>query len=278
MYLITGASGQLGQTFRSMLSHDQAYFADSRELDITCPKSIQKYIDAHQNISLIINCAAFTNVEKAEEDQTESRLVNIDGARNLAKTHIPLIHISTDYVFDGQKRAPYHTSDPVNPLNHYGQHKAHGEQAILETSKTAIIIRTSWLYSEYGNNFLKTILRLLNEKESLGVIYDQIGTPTYARHLAEAILHIAPQLLPAHQGIYHFANDQSGSWFDFAQEIQRFSNTNCRLSKILAKDYPYKAKRPAYSVLDIKKIKETFGVQTPHWHQGVLTCLKKLSS
>lgn len=275
MLLVTGANGQLGSELRLLLGA-QAVFADRQELDITSQSDVAAYCSQF-DFKTIINCAAYTAVDKAENDYDQAYAINCTGPANLAATGIPLIHISTDYVFDGNNCHPYSEEDTVNPQSVYGRTKLAGEQKVLENASAAAIIRTSWLYSEFGNNFVKTMRRLGAERDELKVVFDQTGTPTYAKDLATAIIDIIPQLTPGMKDVFHFSNEGVCSWYDFAVEIMRQSNLNCRIIPIESKDYPVPAKRPFYSVLNKAKIKNTFGLKINHWKESLSLCLKNLS-
>lgn len=272
MYLVTGSCGQLGSELQRLLPN--ALFADVTELDITDASAVAKFVKSHQ-VDTIINCAAYTAVDKAEDDETAAYKINVEGPANLAATGAKIIHISTDYVFDGLAHKPYTPEDTPNPVSVYGRTKLAGEQAVLQQAETAIIIRTSWLYSIFGNNFVKTMHRLGSEKESLNVVNDQIGTPTYAFDLAQAIVKILPQLRPENKGIYHFSNEGVCSWYDFATEIMALSGLSCQVSPIPSEAYPTRANRPYYSVLNKQKIRNIFGVETPHWKESLAKCLKQ---
>lgn len=270
--LITGAKGQLGTELSKLLS--DAILTDVTELDITDFAAVQKFIADHK-IGTIINCAAYTAVDKAEEDVALAEKINVSGPENLAKTGCKIVHISTDYVFDGKGYKPYTPEDETNPISVYGKTKRAGELAVLQNAKEAVIIRTAWLYSPYGNNFVKTMRRLGAEKESLNVVADQVGTPTYAADLAEAIVHILPQISEKTKGIYHFTNEGVCSWYDFATEIMAQSHLTCQVNPIPSSAYPTKAKRPFYSVLDKTKTKTTFNLQIPNWKESLRKCLKQ---
>lgn len=270
--LITGAHGQLGIELSKLLS--DATLTDVAELDITDFDAIQKFVADH-GIGTIVNCAAYTAVDKAEDDVVLAQKINVLGTENLAKTGCKIVHISTDYVFDGKGHRPYAPEDEPNPVSVYGKTKLAGEQAVLNNTKEAIIIRTAWLYSPYGNNFVKTMRRLGAEKESISVVADQIGTPTYAADLAEAIVKILPQMNEQNRGIYHFTNEGVCSWYDFASEIMDQSGLTCQVKPILSSAYPTKATRPFYSVLDKSKIKNTFNINIQHWKKGLEKCLKQ---
>ncbi|MDR1942548.1 MAG: dTDP-4-dehydrorhamnose reductase [Endomicrobium sp.] len=281
MFLITGAKGQLGRCFADILNPKQAYFYDSDEMNITNIKSIQKCLIG-KNIAAIINCAAYTNVDKAEDEKEKAYAVNVVGVENLAKTaeemDIPIIHISTDYVF-GEQYASFLLNEEslVSPLGVYGKTKLYGENTIKKYAKNYVIIRTSWLYSEYEHNFLKTVIKLASERQEIKIVSDQIGTPTYAPDLARAIVEILSKLKKGTKEIYHFSNEGVCSWYDFAYEIVRQRNLNCNVLPIKTSEYPTKAKRPFFSVLDKSKIKKEFNLQIDHWIKGIEKCLKKLS-
>lgn len=274
MFLITGADGQLGQEIKKILPN--AITTNRHQLDITDESAVQKFI-INNNIDTVINCAAYTAVDKAETDKISALKINTDGPRNLAKSCAKIIHISTDYVFDGMGHKPYKTQDTTNPVSVYGYTKLSGENEVLKYADQAIIIRTAWLYSQYGNNFVKTMLRLGAEKDSINVVSDQVGSPTYAADLAKAIVQILPQIKPENKGIYHFTNEGVCSWYDFAHEIIKLSGFKCKVNPIPSSAYPTPAKRPFYSVLDKNKIKKVFNIEIQHWTQGLEQCLKQLS-
>lgn len=281
--LITGGDGQLGNALKSASKKFktlQLVFTDVADFDITNPASINQYLE-ESKFDFIVNCAAYTAVDKAEEEQDLAFLINAKGPENLAiaceKYQSKLIHISTDYVFDGTSHVPYIESMETNPPSVYGQSKLAGEEAILKNSKSSIIIRTSWLYSEFGNNFLKTMLRLGADRDTLSVIFDQIGTPTYAGDLAEAILNIiVSEKKTSTNEIYHFSNEGVISWYDFAKEIMELAQLNCSITPIESRDYPLPAPRPHYSVLNKTKIKTTFGLEIPYWKDSLKLSLKRL--
>ena len=282
--MITGANGQLGNCLRDLASEYQEkyrfFYTDVEELDITEEEAIDKYIVENQ-ISIIINAAAYTAVDKAEDDEANAYRINCEAVANLAnaaKKHgLFLIHVSTDYVFPGDACTPYVETDPTGPLSVYGSTKLAGEQAIQESGCRAVIIRTSWLYSEYGNNFVKTMLRLGAERESLRVVCDQIGGPTYAGDLAKAIFGMLDhQPEDGRVEIYHFANEGVCSWFDFAKAIMELGGLGCRVEAIPSSDYPAKAHRPAFSVFNLGKIKSTLGVDIPYWRESLVLTINKL--
>ena len=268
--LVTGANGQLGSELSKLLP--DAFLADKNRLDITDFKAVDSFINSN-NIDTIINCAAYTAVDKAEDEKDMAYKVNVVGAENLAKTKCKLIHISTDYVFDGNSCRPYKPEDKTNPVSVYGKTKLQGEEAILKNNRNTIIIRTAWLYSKNGNNFMKTMQRLGAEKESVNVVYDQVGTPTLAGDLAKAIVDILPQINEETAGIYHYTNEGVCSWYDFACKIMELSGLNCKVNPILSEQYPTKAVRPHYSVLDKSKIRKTFNLEIKHWEDALKKCL-----
>lgn len=270
--LITGANGQLGSKLKELLP--MAVFADVEDLDITDAAAVARFVDVHA-IDTIINCAAYTAVDKAEDDEALAYKINVTGPENLAKTGCKLVHVSTDYVFDGTGHKPYQPSDEAKPVSVYGKTKKAGEDAVLNNAKIAVVLRTAWLYSEYGNNFVKTMRRLGAEKESLNVVCDQVGTPTYAGDLAQAIVDILPQMSERNKGIYHYTNEGVCSWYDFAREIMELSSLSCKVCPILSSAYPTKAQRPFYSVLDKSKTKETFNITISHWTEGLKKCLRQ---
>lgn len=272
MYLITGCNGQLGTELKKRLPG--AICADVDMLDITDAVAVDKFV-RENNVDLIINCAAYTAVDKAEDDIELATKINIDGPRNLAKTGAKIIHISTDYVFDGVGYKPYVTDDETNPISVYGKTKRAGELAVLENALVAVVIRTAWLYSPYGNNFVKTMRRLGAERDSINVVSDQIGTPTYAGDLADAIVQIIPQMTRENSGVYHFTNMGVCSWYDFASEIMEKSGLDCVVNPIKSSEYPTRAVRPFYSVLDKSKIQTVFNIKIDHWKKGLEKCLKQ---
>ncbi len=279
--LITGANGQLGNELKKrteLLPNARFFFTDVEDLDITQEHSLMDFFKQNK-VDYVVNCAAYTAVDKAENEQNAALLINCQALSNLAKACLAnnsfLIHISTDYVFNGQNCKPYKEIDIVEPVSFYGISKWRGEQ-MAKNAEKGIIIRTAWLYSNFGTNFVHTMQRLGRERESLNVVFDQVGTPTYAGHLAEAIWKIIPQLNDWNEGvqIYHFSNEGVCSWYDFAMEIMQQSKLKCRVLPIETKDYPTPAARPFYSVLNKTKIKQRFGLSIPHWKEGLLEMLK----
>jgi len=271
MILITGANGQLGHTFQSLISTKQAIFR-GRELDITNFELVEDFITTH-SVTAIINAAAYTAVDLAETESALAFHINSFGARNLAlisqKFEIPLIHISTDYVFDGTNYRPYVETDIPNPISTYGKSKLEGEEAVLELAHSAYIIRTSWLYSGFGKNFLTNITKLALERESLSIVADQIGTPTYAQDLAEVILELLPNLEAGTRQILHYSNQGVASWYDFAYEIINLQNIDCKLTPIPTTSYPTPAARPYYSILDKTLISSLLQSPIPHWKDSL---------
>ncbi len=279
--LVTGSNGQLGSEIYALnAGKNEYFFTDIEELDVTNKKAIIDFVEKN-NIRIIVNCSAYTNVDKAEEEYDIANLINNKAVQSLAEVcksnNIFLIHISTDYVFDGQKNIPYKETDPTQPLGVYGKTKLAGEKAIEDICDTYLIIRTSWLYSVYGNNFVKTIQRLSEEKEELRVVFDQIGTPTNAEDLACFIEYIIENnLCETQRGIYHFSNEGVCSWYDFAQEIVVLSENNCVIMPCYSEEYPTKVTRPFYSVLDKTKVKKDFSYRIPYWKNSLSKCMKKI--
>ena len=282
--LVTGANGQLGSEMRRLgaVSPNEYIFTDVAELDITDKAAVMAFTEQN-NVNIIVNCAAYTNVDKAEDDEAMAELINSTAVRNLAEAMKAvdgtLFHVSTDYVFGSEGNTPRTEDMPTNPLGVYGQTKLRGEQAIAEVGAKAIIIRTAWLYSEFGNNFLKTMLRLTAEKESLNVVFDQVGSPTYAGDLALAIFSIIEgEVYEGNEGVYHFSNEGVCSWYDFATEIAAAAgHDNCKVQPCHSNEFPSKVTRPPFSVLDKTKIKTTFGIEIPHWRDSMLYCMQRLA-
>ena len=281
--LITGANGQLGSSLRRLggVSPHNYFCTDVAELDITDAAAVLRTVE-ERRIDVIVNCAAYTDVERAEEDEPTAELLNHKAAGNLAAaakaTGATLFHVSTDYVFDGTAHTPYTEDGTPSPLGAYGRTKLAGERAVMASGCRYLIFRTAWLYSEYGNNFLKTMLRLTAEKERLNVVFDQAGTPTYAGDLAMTIFSIVEGgYFAGNEGLYHFSNEGVASWYDFAAEIAAAAgHDKCRIRPCRTAEFPTKAARPAYSVLDKSKLKETFGLEIPHWRESMLYCLKNM--
>lgn len=286
--LVTGANGQLGMSLRKMadrVGHDASWlFTDVEELDITDAAAIRAMVAGNQ-IDTIINCAAYTNVDAAEDNETLAEKLNAQAVENLALAMKEvgglLVHISTDYVFGGEPRnTPCREDLPACPTGAYGRTKLHGEQAILRSGVRYLIIRTSWLYSEYGKNFVKTMLRLTQERPSLKVVFDQVGTPTYAGDLAEAIVKMLERAGQAgHDGVFHYSNEGVCSWYDFAKAIAAYAgHTDCDIQPCHSDEFPSKVVRPAYSVLDKTLVKKTFGLSVPYWTDSLKKCLRNLSA
>jgi dTDP-4-dehydrorhamnose reductase len=281
--LITGANGQLGNELRKLhtqFPQHQFIFTDIGELDITHASDVQDFF-LKNGINCCINVAAYTAVDKAETDAEMAQKINVEAVKYLAQacrqSSALFIHISTDYVFNGRNYTPYHEADAVAPTSLYGKTKAEGEQIAIQENPHTIVIRTSWLYSTFGNNFVKTMLRLAESKPELRVVADQVGTPTYAEDLANAILQIIDFLNFKKDkdifGIYHYSNEGVASWYDFAHAIFEIRNLKIDLKPIKTVEYPTPATRPAYSILDKYKIKNTFGIAIPHWRESLKRCL-----
>jgi len=282
--LVTGANGQLGNEMRIVAknSADNYIFTDVAELDITNAAAVEKMVKDN-DVNVIVNCAAYTNVDKAEDDREFAEILNAKAAENLAvaikKNNGLLVHVSTDYVFGGTKNnTPCKEDEPANPTGVYGVTKLHGEQAIMATGCHYIIIRTAWLYSEFGKNFLKTMLNLTATKPQLKVVFDQVGSPTYAYDLALAIFDIVEnRKYEGNDGIYHFSNEGVCSWFDFTKMIAEYAgNTQCDIQPCHSDEFPSKVVRPSYSVLDKTKIKATFGTVVPYWTDSLKVCMNNL--
>jgi len=283
--LVTGANGQLGNEMRVVAqnSTDNYIFTDVTELDITDALAVEKTI-RNNNINVVINCAAYTNVDKAENDREFAEILNAKAVENLAvairKNNGLLIHVSTDYVFGGTKNnTPCTEDEPVNPTGVYGITKLHGEQAVIGSGCHYIIIRTAWLYSEFGKNFLKTMLNFTATKPQLKVVFDQVGTPTYAYDLAKVIFDIIEnRKFEGKYGIYHYSNEGVCSWFDFAKMIAEYTgNTECDIQPCHSDEFPSPVIRPSYSVLDKTKIKETFGISIPYWTESLRQCIDNIN-
>lgn len=281
--LVTGACGQLGSELRLLTEGDSSFvFTDIQELDICDADAVESFVTAG-GFTKIINCAAYTDVNRAEEDEETAYRINCTGPRTLAgcaAAHgLWLIHISTDYVFDGRKGTPYFEAERVNPRTAYGRTKRAGETAVQRSGAKSIIIRTAWLYSSFGKNFVKTMLRKSSEGE-INVVDDQFGTPTYAADLARAILHILPQLdkFPRYGEIFHFTDEGQCSWAEFASKIMQLKHIDCEISPITTDMYPTPAERPAYSVLDKTLIRTAFGVETPPWERSLARMLRLVTA
>jgi dTDP-4-dehydrorhamnose reductase len=282
--LVTGASGQLGSELKDLSSlypNNTFVFTDVAELDICNHTAVKEFIVKNE-INIIINCAAYTAVDKAEEQEDLANAINHLAIANFAQIakdiNIKLIHISTDYVFDGTNHVPYQETDEPNPQSVYGTTKLTGENAIKTINPAnTVIIRTSWVYSNYGNNFVKTMLRLGKERKELGVIVDQIGTPTYARDLAKTILEILPKINNKNVEVFHFSNEGVCSWYDFANAIFEIGGINVKVNAIETFQYPTAAKRPSYSVLNKSKIKNKFQIEIPNWKDSLIVSLQRLN-
>lgn len=280
--LITGANGQLGNEMRCLAEKDKKntfLFTDVQDLDITDSESVMKFVTDH-NIDIIVNCAAYTAVDKAEDDEELCRKINALAVENLAKAAVvnqaKIIHISTDYVYSGVHYKPYSESDETAPCSVYGVTKLEGERLLFDNCSEAVVLRTSWLYSTFGNNFVKTMIRLGKEREGLNVIFDQIGTPTYAGDLAKMIMTIIDSgtFIP---GVYNFSNEGVCSWYDFTKTIHRIAGiTTCKVMPIEGREYPSRAIRPYYSVMNKRKIKETYAVSIPYWEESLVKCINLL--
>ena len=282
--LITGSNGQLGSELKALAEGYLLYeflYTDVNELNITDESSVNHFFELH-NPDVIINCAAYTAVDKAEMDEETAYLVNDVATGNLARAASEcgafMVHISTDYVYDGRNHIPYTETDKINPLSVYAKSKAAGEFAVHQANGKAIIIRTSWLYSAFGNNFIKTMIKYGKERDSLNVVFDQIGTPTYAHDLAKAILDTLPLEMTSDTiEVYHYSNEGVASWYDFAIAIHHFAGIDCKVNPIPTKDYPLPAERPFYSVLDKSKIKKKLAIEIPYWRDSVKNCITRLS-
>jgi len=276
--LITGSNGQLGSEMQQAAKRFPNFkyiYTDVAELDI-CDKNTLNSFVKENGVNFIVNCAAYTAVDKAEDDVELCYKINRDAVKNIAEVAqengVKVVHVSTDYVFDGTNYVPYTEEMPVCPSSVYGKSKLEGEQVLMENCKEAVIIRTSWLYSSFGNNFVKTMMKLGTERDALNVIFDQVGTPTYAADLAESILNVI-----SHEsfvsGIYHFSDEGVCSWYDFTKTIHRIAKITCNVQPIETKDYPVRTPRPHYSVLNKAKIKSTYGISIPHWEESLEKCI-----
>ncbi|MFN0175581.1 MAG: dTDP-4-dehydrorhamnose reductase [Saprospiraceae bacterium] len=295
MILITGANGQLGQCFRKASANWPGLsfvFEDSQALDITDRRAVSAYFKARQSkekqkLNWVVNCAAYTAVDKAETEPKKAVKVNILGVKNLAEAcaefGIPLVHFSTDYVYHSRQNTPFRETDRVSPKGVYARTKLAGERAALRAQPLSMVIRSSWVYSAFGQNFVKTMLRLGRERSELKVVADQIGTPTYAPDLAEAVLTIIQKVDSGEiekesiAGIWHYSNEGVASWYDFAAAIFELGRIDCRALPIATKDFPTAAQRPPFSVLDKSKIKAAFGLDIPHWRESLRRCLTEMS-
>lgn len=288
--LVCGGNGQLGRALRdaAAASVNRFIFSDINELpgaetlflDVTNPDAVALVCES-ENIDVIVNCAGYTNVDKAEDDTAAASLLNGEVPRNLAATarkrKATLIHISTDYVFSGKESTPISEDALPAPANAYGATKLAGEKAIRDSACNSIIIRTAWLYSKYGNNFVKTMLRLFSERDSIKVVYDQVGTPTFAEDLSAFIVGIIDGGMLGRTGIYNYTNLGVASWYDFSVAIRNLSGSSCEITPCLSEDYPQKAHRPSYSVLDKSLVQKTFGVKIPYWREALEKCMKQMN-
>ncbi len=279
--LVTGGKGQLASCIKDSaanLKEHHFIYVDVDVLDITKASQVNAFFETN-DFDFCVNCAAYTNVDKSESEQDIAEKVNVDGAKNLAEAcndhEVKFIQISTDFVFDGKSSLPYLEEDETNPLGSYGLTKLNGEQATIDGVKEHFIIRTSWLYSEHGQNFCKTMLRFAKERDSLSIVSDQVGTPTYGGNLAEVILKMITEDSIAY-GVYHYSNEGVASWYDFAKAIFDISDSKMKLLPIRSEAYPTPAKRPAFSVMDKSKIKRVLEVRIPYWRDSLVICLRKL--
>jgi len=290
--LVTGANGQLGMELQQLAPGNPGFdfvFTTRDQLPLNDLNAISRFISEH-NPQYCINCAAYTAVDKAESEKDLAYRVNAEAPGVMAnackENHIHFIHISTDYVFNGNGTSPYKEDDQTDPVNLYGASKLDGEKLVMENDPNSIIIRTAWVYSEFGKNFVKTMLRLMADKEQISVVSDQYGTPTYAADLAEAIMkiistfenHTSTSPLTTHNGIYHFSNEGQISWYDFAVAIKDIIGSSCKVNPITTPEYPTPAKRPAYSVLDKTRIRDTFNVPIKDWKASLAVCLEKIKN
>ena len=283
--LVTVSNGQLGSEIRDIAvgyPDFRFFFTDKDQLDITNEEKVMAYLKKNM-VDCLINCAGYTNVEKAEEERDAAMLLNARAARHLAiataRTGALLVHVSTDYVFEGKSYRPYTEGDMTNPKTIYGKSKLDGEVEVIINAVRALIIRTSWLYSAHGSNFVKTILRKAAAGDELRVVFDQTGTPTYAADLARAILEIVPRVPPqAKTEIYNYSNEGVASWYDFALAVAEMKGIGCQITPILTKEITSAATRPHYSVLDKSRIKKEFGLTIPHWRDGLARCIQRLEA
>jgi dTDP-4-dehydrorhamnose reductase len=279
--LITGSHGQLGNEMQKAAIHYPNFnyiYTDVEDLDICNKTALDSFVKAN-SVDIIVNCAAYTAVDKAEDDAELCFKINAEAVRNIGEVatanKIKVVHVSTDYVFDGTSYLPYVEDQMVCPATVYGKSKLAGEEALLETCSQAVIIRTAWLYSSFGNNFVKTMIKLGTERDTLNVIFDQVGSPTYAADLADVILKVISNenFSP---GIYHFSDEGVCSWYDFTKSIHKFAGITCDVRPIESKDYPARTPRPHYSVLNKTNIKKTYGITIPHWEDSLEKCIEIL--
>ncbi len=280
--LVTGANGQLGNEMRrvSAQTGDRYIYTDVAELDITDRAAIRRLVKA-EGVETIVNCVAYTNVEKAEDDYATADLLNNRAVENLAlvakEVDATLIHVSTDYVFKGNQSVPYFEDMETDPLGVYGATKLAGERSLIATGCRYLIFRTAWLYSAFGNNFVKTMRRLTVERDRLNVVFDQVGTPTYAADLAALIAHVIATRQLDKEGIYHYSDEGVCSWYDFAVAIRDMSGHTCAINPCHSDEFPSRVERPHFSVLDKTKVKKTFGVEVPYWRDSLAKCVEELS-
>ena len=284
--LVTGANGQLGWEFGQLVDSYPAFkfvFVDRSQLDLSHPDTFEKMIHAIKP-DCIVNTAAYTAVDKSETEKELAYTVNATAVQELARISkvlaIPFITYSTDYVFDGDANQPYQSSTKMDPVNYYGSTKVAGETLAMEANEHTIVIRTSWVFSSHGNNFVKTMMRLMKERESLNIVADQKGRPTYAKDLAIATMKMIEALHAGKtmNGVFHYANTGETTWFDFAAKIKAIAGLTCALNHIETKDFPTPAKRPAYSVLDTSKIEEALSLSIPHWEDALANCMKEINA
>ena len=284
--LVTGANGQLGWELGQLVNSYPAFnfvFVDRSQLDLSLPDTFEKMIHAIKP-DCIVNTAAYTAVDKSETEKALAYTVNATAVQELARISkvlaIPFITYSTDYVFDGEANQPYLSSTKMDPVNYYGSTKAAGETLAIEANEHTIVIRTSWVFSSHGNNFVKTMMRLMKERESLNIVADQKGRPTYAKDLAIATMKMIEAMNAGKtlSGVYHHANTGETTWFEFAAKIKAIAGLTCALNPIETKDFPTPAKRPAYSVLDTSKIEEALSLSIPHWEDALASCMKEISA
>ncbi len=281
--LVTGSQGQLGSQLKSLISNSTQYkwlFTDMNELDISKRDQVNDYFGDHA-VDVCLNCAAYTAVDKAEDEPDIARLINAEAVKYLADAcfanHALLIHLSTDYVFDGKKASPYIENDAVNPISNYARSKALGERVLGLHNVSSIILRSSWLYSQYGHNFVKTIIRLASERTQLKIVNDQIGSPTWAGDLAEVMLQFVEKVHNPIKETYHYSNVGAVSWYEFAKEIVKMMELDCKILPISTIEFPAKAKRPSYSVMDTSKIRQHLGIMIPDWKESLEKCLVDLN-
>lgn len=281
--LITGSQGQLGRSIKKLAGKNGTTgmfrFIDIDDLDLTDGNSVRSFVSGNK-IDFVVNCAAYTAVDRAETEAEQATRVNSSAPGYLAgicrEYDVPMIHISTDFIFDGKKHTPYNETDDPRPLSVYGNTKLDGEKEVIKRASTFAIIRTSWLYSEYGKNFVRTMLDLSRNRKELGVVYDQVGTPTYAGDLAAAVLRAIPRVHKGMKEIFHYSNEGVASWYDFAKAVFDMTGTDIELKPIETADYPTPAKRPAYSVMNKAKFKKYFKTEIPYWRDSLGVCLKNI--